>query len=189
MRAASRFVIGAAIIRDLARHHSPDIAVTLDNVAVAALRDGPEGAQLRASIEVLADQEAGWFRSTPSHALTTKKVLSSRVQEIQGLNAANLSVLVTMELRAAMGETHPALQTSYQTAIRAIDEMPGTTAERRAVLQDFENQVMAAGSDTAHIQSEITVAQRAYLRQLMSERLADYQIPSLSESSELEFRM
>jgi hypothetical protein len=189
IRAASRFVIGAAIIRDLAQHHSADTKVTLDNVAVAALRDGLDGGRLRASIEMLADQEAGWFRSTPSHALTTHKVLNSRVQEMRGLNAANLAVLATMQIGVATAEAHSELQMSYQAAIRAIDEMPGTTAERRTVLHDFEAQVISVGSDAAQIQSEMTAAQRTYLKQLMSERLADYQIPSLAEGGEPEFHM
>jgi hypothetical protein len=181
VRAASRFAIGAAIVRDLVGYHSPGTPATVENVAIAALRSGPGGERLRSSIELLADQEAAWFRSTPSHALASKNVLSSRGLEVNGLNATNMAVLATMEPHVLVGERSPNLQAHYQAAIRAIDEMPGTTAELRTIFQELEKQVMAAGSDSVEVQSEMSTAQRAYLSHLMTERLAAYQVSSPSE--------
>jgi hypothetical protein len=190
IRDASRFVIGAAIIRDLAKKNSPDSNITLENVVIAALREGADGENLRTSIERLADQEAEWLRSTPPHTLTTKRVLHTRVQEIHALNSLNLAALATLELAADRGtaksDANAALQLSYQVAIRAIDEMPGSTAERRALLQALETQAIEASGNAPFVQGELSAAEKVYLEQMMTERLAAYQPPSTEPSDDLD---
>jgi hypothetical protein len=182
IREASRFVIGAAIMREMANKNSPGANITFDNVAVAALGQDNDGAQLRSSIQKLADQEAVWFRSTPPHTLATERVMQTRAQEVRTLNSVNLAVLMTLEHSRDAAEGDPTaiktLEDSYQTAIRAIDEMPGSTTERRSFLQSLKSQVIEASNDRAYIEQALDRAQHLYLDAMMSERLAAYQSPS-----------
>jgi hypothetical protein len=193
IRDASRFVIGAAIIRDMALKNAPESNITFENVSIAALREGGDGQDLRTSINKLADQEAGWFRSTPPHTLATDRVMHTRSQEVRTLNATNLAGLATLEQAPAAIQGDPAaeaaLQESYQAAIRAIDEMPGSTVERRALLQTLKTQGIEACGDADFVMTQFNVAQEAYLKQMMAERLSPYQNTTLERSDDLDLGM
>ena len=193
IRDASRFVIGAAIIRDMATQNTPESAITFENVAEMALRDNADGKNLRSSIEKLADQEGAWFRSTPPHALATERVMQTRAQELRTLNDSNLAVLATLEFGpealAGTPEAREALQGRLQAAIRAIDEMPGSTTERRALLDSLKGQTGDALGDPAFMAQQLRTAQKVYLDNFREERLAAYTNPSLERSDDLDFGM
>lgn len=188
IREASRFVIGAAIMRDMAIQNSPGTNITFANVAEAALRPASDGASLRSSIERLADHEASWFRSTPPHTLATGRVMHTRQQEVRTLNSVNLAVLATLEHSRDAAEGDPSaervLQESFQKAIQAIDEMPGSTTERRGFLHMLKAQTMEASSDAAYIETALAAAQRSYLDKMMTERLSAYQPASPSRTDD-----
>lgn len=193
IRDASRFVIGAAIIREMAVKSTPESAITFDNVSAMALREGADGQSLRSSIEKLAEQESAWFRGTPPHTLSTERVMQTRAQEVRTLNDTNLAVLATLEFgpEAASGkqEAQEALQARLQSAIRAIDEMPGSTTERRALLESLKSQTGDALGDSAFMAQQLKSAQKVYLDAFREERLAAYALPSLQRSEDLDFGM
>jgi hypothetical protein len=193
IRDASRFVIGAAIIRNMAAKSQPDNPVTFENVASLALREGSDGQSLRSSIEKLADQEGVWFRSTPPHTLATDRVMQTRTQEVHTLNETNLAALATIEFGAdaAAGNAaaKDALQSRLQAAVEAIDKMPGSTTERRTLLDSLRVQTSEAHGDPAFMTQELRAAQKSYLDRFREERLAAYTSPSLERSDDLDFGM
>lgn len=182
-------MIGTAIIRDMASKNSPDATITFDAVTAAALRDSSDGKDLRTSISKLADQEASWFRSTPLHALASDRVMQTRAHEMNAINSMQLAALSTLEFstEAAAGRTDAkeALQASLQAAVRAIDTMPGSTTERRGMLQALEGQSIEASGNASFITGELNAAQKVYLDAMMSERLAVYDNPSHSDDFDM----
>jgi hypothetical protein len=190
IRDASRFMIGTAIIREMATKNSPDATITFDAVSTAALREGGDGKDLRASISKLADQEAGWFRSTPLHVLASDRVMQTRAHEMNAINSMQLAALSTLEFGAEASAGRPeakeALQASLQAAVRAIDTMPGSTTERRGMLQALEGQSIEASGNASFISGELTTAQKVYLDAMMAERLAVYENPSHDRSDDLD---
>ena len=193
IRDASRFVIGAAIIRDMATKNAPGSGISFENVAAMALRAGTDGESIRASIEKLADQEATWFRSTPPHSLSTDRVMQTREQELHTLNHSNLAVLATLEFgrEAVQGqqEARDALQARLQAAVRAIDEMPGSTTERRSLLDALKTQTGEALGDPTFMAQQLKTAQKRYLDTFREERLAAYTNPTLERSEDLDLGM
>lgn len=181
IRDASRFVIGAAIITDMALAGAPDSGITFEQVADAALRDGIDGDDLRTSISKLAEQEEAWFRGTPPHTLASARVMQTRRQEMQTLNDTNLAGLATLAFGAEAAAGDPVarqeLHDSYENAIRSIDRMPGASSERRGLLQALKAEVADAGGGHPLVNATFDAAQKTYLEQLMSERLAAYQTP------------
>lgn len=190
---ASRFVIGAAIIRDMAITNAPESTITFDNVALAALRSGADGQDMRSSIDRLAEQEAAWLRSTPPHTLATERVMHTRAQEIDTLNKSNLAAMATLAFAADAAAGDPqareTLQDAYQAAIRAIDEMPGSTNDRRALLGALKEQAIEASGNAVFVSDELGTAQKTYLETMMTERLAAYQNPPAERGHDLDHGM
>lgn len=193
IRDASRFVIGAAIIRDMAVKNTPGSAITFENVAAISLRDGNDGQTLRASIEKVADHESSWFRNTPPHTLTTDRVMQTRALEVRTLNDCNLAVLGALDLgpSAAKGDADAKekLQSRLQAAVRSIDGIPGSTTERRALMQSLKTDTGLAVGDPAFMAQELKTAQKQYLDNFREERLAAYTTPALDRSEDLDFGM
>lgn len=187
----SRFVIGAAIIREMAANGAQKSEVTFSNVADMALRESDDGRNLRASIETVANNEASWFRSTPPHVLATERVMQTRLQEVKTLNYSNLAVLATLELGAEAGkqDAKEVLQIHLQAAVRAIDEMPGSTAERRSLLRSMKADTCLANGDPSFMSEQLKIAQKEYLENFRQERLAPYALPVLQRSEDLDFDM
>jgi hypothetical protein len=187
---ASRFVIGAAILREMAATQAPDSGITFDQVAEAAAAPSIDGQDLRLSLERLAQQEGAWFRNTPPHTLTSVRVMQTRAQEADTLNQINLAVLGTLAHGTdAVAGDHVAqqlLQDHYQGAIGALDRLPGSVTERRQLLNSLKTQVAEASGDAPLVGALFGAAQKAYLEQLMADRLAAYQSPALERSKELE---
>lgn len=175
-------------MRDMAMQNSPGTNITFANVAEAALRPVSDGANLRLSIERLADQEASWFRSTPPHTLATDRVMQTRQQEVRTLNNISLAVLATLEHGRDASEGDPTaerlLHERFQKAIQAIDEMPGSTTERRGFLNMLKAQTMEASSDAAYVETALAAAQRSYLDKMMADRLSTYQPASPSRTDD-----
>jgi hypothetical protein len=179
IRDASRFVIGATIIRDMTARQTPEHTITVEDVATMALRDDPDGERLRAAIDKLADRENAWFRATPSHTLATPRVMESRMLKTVAINNIDLAVLGTLEFAADAASGNPearnALQDHLQAAVQAIDEMPGSTNKRRLLLKSLADQTreVAPGMDL-FLGQELGVAQKAYLDRLREARLSAY---------------
>jgi hypothetical protein len=191
IRDLSRFVIGGAVIRDMAARNTPGSTITFENVAEMASREGVDGQNLRSSIEKVADQESSWFRSTPPHTLATERVMQTRAQEVHTLNQSALAVLTAIEFGPDAAKGDPAarevLQTRLQAAIRAIDEMPGSTTERRALLDSLKGQISETHGDPSFMAQQLKTAQKVYLDAFREERLAAYTSPSLPRSDDLDF--
>ena len=191
IRDISRYVVGSAIIREMAARNTPGSTITFENVTEMASRGDIDGQNLRASIEKIADQESSWFRSTPPHTLATERVMQTRAQEVHTLNESNLAVLSALEFGPDAAKGNPAareaLQTRLQAAIRAIDEMPGSTTERRALLDSLKGQISETHGDPAFMSAQLKTAQKVYLDAFREERLAAYTSPSLPRSDDLDF--
>jgi hypothetical protein len=190
IRKASEIAVGAAIIRQMALAANPNAGITFENVAVMASKAGDDGTAMRASIESTAAKEEPWFRSTPPHTLATPRVMSTRSHETSTLNTSNLATLATLEFSADASAGNPmaqrALMDRYQNAIRAIDEMPGSTAERRQLLASLREQSAVVGADEGVVNANLKSAQRAYLEEFREARLAAYLNPKLTPSEDLD---
>lgn len=188
IRKASEIAVGAAIIREMALAANPAAGITFENVAVMASKTSEDGERMRASMESTAAKEDPWFRSTPPHTLATTRVMSTRAHEVSTLNASNLATLATLEFspQAAAGDAvaQQALMGRYQVAIRAIDEMPGSTSERRQLLASLREQSAAVGVDEGVVNANLKSAQRAYLEDFREARLAAYLNPKLTPSED-----
>lgn len=167
IREASRFVIGAAMMRNKAMEASGNLGITFDNVALAALRDDTDGDKLRQSIETLADQESVWLRSTPLHILKSDRVLQSRVAEINTFTAISSAVVSTFELagRVAVGEAEAKqdLRLKFVEAFHAIDVTPGSTQDRRQLETVLRQQATTATEHSDLILGVLQEAEATYL--------------------------
>lgn len=167
IREASRFIIGAAMMRAKAIEASGNADITFDNVALAALCEGADGEKLRLSIKTLADQESGWMRSTPSHVLKTERVLQSREAELRAFTAISAAVLATVELAdgASAGNTqaHQTLHGKYMDAFRSIEQTLGSTHDRRQLKSLLRDQSLAMTTESEFVGKALKSAETAYL--------------------------
>lgn len=167
IREASRFVIGAAMMRAKTIEASGNTGITFENVALAALRDSADGQKLRQSIETLADQESGWFRSTPPHVLKSERVLQSRESEVRTFTAISAAVVSTVELadQAANGDSEAKqdLHNKYVEAFHAIDGTPGSTQDRRQLETVLREQTTTVTEHKDFILTSLKEAETAYL--------------------------
>ncbi len=179
IREASRFVIGATMMRAKAIEASGNAGITFDNVAHAALRADADGDKLRMSIETLADRESGWLRSTPPHILKTERVMQSREAEIRTFTAISAAVVATVEFAddASAGNTaaHQALHEKYMDAFRAIEETPGSTQERRQLKSLFSSQALAITTESEFVGAALKSAETAYLEADADAILSQYE--------------
>jgi|GEM_PF-2897174 len=189
IRDASRFIIGAAIIREMAMAKSPGATLGIDEIAAASLRQDEDGAGLRTSILKLADKEAHWFRSTLSHVLATERVVETREQELGVLNNINLAALTALEFgpQAAAGDVaaNTALQESLLEAVRAVDKARVSTTEKKGFLMTILHQTAEASGDADFSQRAMAIAQRAYLEDFQNERMSAYENPARSDDLDL----
>lgn len=178
IREASRFFIGAAILRARAIEASGNAEITLDNVAVASLRDGSDGKKLRLSIDKLADEEESWMRSTPPHTLKTERVIQSREAEIRTFTAINAAVIATLELEEQAIRGEPAasaqLHKKYMTAFEAIDSTPGSTQDRRQLKELLASQTSTISVDSSFVTKELRKADKAYTQAVEAAILSRY---------------
>jgi len=167
VREASRFVIGAAMMQAKAIEMPGNAAISFDNVALAALREGADGEKLRLAIETLADQESGWMRSTPPHVLKTERVLQGREAEVRTFTAISAALVATVELAddACAGNTqaYQTLHGKYMDAFRSIDETPGSTKDRRQLKSLLCDQALAMTTESAFVKTALKSAETAYL--------------------------
>jgi hypothetical protein len=167
IREASRFVIGAAMMRAKAIEASGNAGITLDDVALAALREGADGEKLRLAIETLADQESGWMRNTPPHVLKTERVLQSREAEVHAFTAISAAVVATVELAddasAGNAQAYQTLHGKYMDAFRSIDKTPGSTQDKRQLKSLLRDQALAMTTEGDFIGTVLKSAETAYL--------------------------
>lgn len=154
VRDASRFVIGAALLRQSAMSKSAEVVTLTDIAALIQTNHKEVVAPLRFSIERsanLAEQE-GYFRNSPSHVSATEKVLSSREAEINGYNAIYQSVFMASQLPptrafALDGEENQAIFDQCVDAVVAIDNMPGRAENREEAIDLLYLQLAALTPD------------------------------------------
>jgi len=186
IRDASRFVIGAGIMRQKAIETSGNPAITLANVAQAALRDGPDGSKVRQTIDTLADQESGYLRSTPPHTLRSERIMQSREAELNVFTAMHRAVIgsVTFEAAgpAAKNYAERELRQSLLEAFEAIDNTPGSRADRDGLLATMRDQVIAASTAPESMQRMLRESEQAYLAADLDKTFARYTNPSLQRS-------
>jgi len=181
IREASRFVIGATLIRSQAIDVSGNTGITLDHVAMAALQAGTDGEKLRFSIETLANQQSNWIRKTPPHALKTERIMQSREVEIRTFMAINEAVMATIEFSqdASGGNTqaYNALQDHYTAAFRAIDQSLGSKQDKQQLRHLLYDQSLTLSTDSKFVESALKEAEKAYLEAYMNAILSKYDIP------------
>lgn len=183
IRDTNRFILGAAIMREKAIEASGNTSITIDNIAVAALRNNADGEKLRSSIAILADRESEYFRNTPTHALNTERVIQSRAAEQHTFATINAAVVATLEFDNDSASADK-LQSQYKQAFKAIDKTPGSTQDRRMLKSMLEEQVFAVSKDTDFISESLNKSEKAYLDDLEKETLARYINPTLHRSDD-----
>ena len=190
IRDASRFVVGAAVLRERALKANPSAGITFDNVAITAMRNDADGKGLRDTISRLADGESEWFRTTPPHTLASERVMQTRGSEVRTLNSINAALLATIELgkRGIAGDATAtdSLRDQLQATVRSIDEMPGSTTERRVLLRSLGEECAEAAGDRAFVEEQLSAAQQDYLALMMQERLSAYAAPAKERSDDLD---
>lgn len=190
IRDASRFVIGAGSMRERAIEASGNPAISFENVAQAALREGTDGQKIRQTIETLADQESGWLRNTPPHILNSDRVMQSRAAEVKAFTAIHNAVISTVAFEAASpcekAGAEDDLRQSLLDVLEAIDNTPGSRADREGLLANLRDQVVSATSDGDFIKRALRNSEQAYLAADLDKTFARYNSPSLSRSEDLD---
>lgn len=187
IKEASRFVVGAAVLRAMTikAMNKTESEVDFSSVAAPALRDNDTAQQLRASIEKLADLESEWFRNTPPHTLTSPKVMQSRQIEADAyiaIGAATLAVVVNGKHHDGMDDV---LEDHFVTAYQAIDQLTGSVASKRDIKLHFEGEVMRAATDTEHIRGVLNSSESKYLDAYANNILSRYD-EALDRSSDFD---
>ena len=190
IRDASRFVIGAGLMQQQAIEASGNPAITFEHVALAALRDGPDGEKVRYTIDVLAEQEAGWLRNTPPHTLRSDRVMQSRAAETRAFTAIHRAVVSVVQFEAA-GPTEKraaegSLRQSLLGVLEAIDNAPGSRADREGLLENLRIQIGAVASDTEFMKRALRDSEQAYLAADLDKTFARYNHPTLPRSDGLD---
>jgi hypothetical protein len=189
IRQASRFVIGAAMMRAKAIEASGNNGITFDSVALASMRANADGAKLRQSIETLADQEATWLRNNPPHTLATDRVMQSRQAELKTFRSINAAVIVTSELanKAMTGDEDAGnvLHEQLVSTLGVIDQTPGSTQDRRNLLTSLKAQVALAGP-ADFMSNVMRSAEGDYAERFRAERLARYMAPPLERGEDFD---
>ncbi|SNS30445.1 hypothetical protein SAMN05660216_00104 [Pseudomonas sp. LAMO17WK12:I8] len=189
IRDASRFVIGAGLMREKAIEASGNPAISFGNVAQAALRQGPDGQKIRQTIDTLADQESAYLRATPSHTLSSDRVMQSREAEVNVFTAIHRAVIGSVNLEAASPSRKSGaeadLHQSLLDAFEAIDNTPGSRTDREGLLASVREQVIAASSDADGMKRMLRDSEQRYLAADLDKTFARYANASLprSESS------
>lgn len=189
IREASRFTIGAEVLRREAMRHSEGQLVTFDHVAGAILRPDADGQKLRSALDTLADQESNWLRNTPSHTLKTDRVMQSREAEIHMFKAIGAAVVATIEHAAAasMQDTGAqlALHEAYQGALEAIDNSPGSAQDKLAMQESLTRQATTATEYGNEVSAALNLAETAYL-EAQAEQSINRWNNTLSRSNDFE---
>lgn len=189
IRDASRFVIGAGLMRQKASEASGNPDITFSAVAQAALRAGPEGQKIRQTIETFADMNLdSWLRNTPPHTLASDRVMQSRAAEVKAFTAIHQAVVSTISFEAAdpVGKSaaEDQLRESLLAGMEAIDNTPGSRADREGLLTSLRTQVVSAASDGGHMARLLKESEQAYLAADLEKTLARYANPSLQRSED-----
>ncbi|MBH3383290.1 hypothetical protein I5S53_04765 [Pseudomonas juntendi] len=190
IRDASRFVIGAGSMRDRAIAASGNPAISLENVAQAALREGPDGQKIRQTIDTLGERESAWLRNTPPHTLSSDRVMKSRSAEATALRAIHRAIISSVAFEAAATGAKPeaqdSLRQSLTNALEAIDQTPGSRADREGLLANMRDQLLGVASDGNHMKQLLHHSEQAYLAAELEKTFARYTNPSLSRSEDLD---
>lgn len=179
IREASRFIIGAAMMRTRAIESSGNSAIGLDDIAQMALLPGPDGQKIRQSIATLADNDPGSLRHTPPHVLKTDRVLASRESEISTFRAIGSAVMCALSLSdlafSGDADARAVMHTRFVDAYKLIDETPGSTQDRRQLEELLQVQAIAAGyKHPDAIAAALKEAESDYLDKDASEILSRY---------------
>lgn len=167
IREASRFTIGAEILRREAMRHSAGQLVTLDHVAGALLRPDADGQKLRSALDTLADQESTWLRNTPPHTLTTDRVMQSREAEISVFTKIGAAIIATIEHAEAASmqdvTAQRALHDGYLGALEAIDNSPGSSQDKLSMKEALTQQAKTATPYGNEVTAALNLAETALL--------------------------
>lgn len=188
IRDASRFVIGAGLMRQEAIAASGNPDITFEDVAQAALREGPVGQKIRDTIETLADQEAAWLRSTPPHILSSERVMQSRNAEVRAFTAIHTAVIDTISFDGADAPNKPdaerKLRESLVSVLGAIDGAPGSKADRENLMANLRDQLFSVAHDGDFIKKTLRESEQAYLAADLDKTFSRYTAPPLQRSAD-----
>ena len=186
IRDASRFVIGAGLMREKAIEASGNPAVSFENVAQAALREGADGLKIRQTIDTLAEQASGSLRNTPPHVLASDRVMQSRKAEIDAFTAIHRAVINTVGYEAAgpdeKSDAEKTVRQSLVEVLEAIDKTPGSRADREGLLANLRDQLVCASADGDGMKRMLRESEQAYLAADLDKTLARYATPPLPRS-------
>lgn len=148
---ASRFLIGAAILRAKAIENSGDSSITFENVAIAASALGAEGRKIRQSISILAENADIALTNIAQNRLATERIIEGRASEMKAINSIALATLKTVEYSSSLeaGSMAPAeqLKTAMSDALVSIDNATGPTRNRVHIKKILESEVVTAASN------------------------------------------
>lgn len=188
IRDASRFVIGAGMMRLKAIEASGNPDITFENVAQAALRDGPDGQKIRQTIETFADQESSWLRSTPPHTLSSERVMQSRAAEVKAFTAIHAAVIDTIFFDAADPSVKPVAEQKMRGALisvlGAIDGTPGSALDRENLMTNLKDQLFSVVADSDYVKKTLRESEQAYLAADLEKTFSRYTNPSLQRSAD-----
>lgn len=188
IRDASRFVIGAGMMREKAIEASGNSDITFENVAQAALREGPDGQKIRLTIDTLAEQESGWLRSTPPHILSSDRVMQSRAAEVKAFTAIHATVIQTITFEGSDPTTKPGaesrLRESMVNVLGAIDSTPGSKLDRENLMSNLKDQLFSVAADSDFIKRALRESEQAYLAADLDKTFSRYTTPALPRSSD-----
>lgn len=179
VRSASEAAIGIATLRAIASSNS-DLRPSLSAMAAEIIADSASARPIRATIQVLANQQHEWLKERATHATISPRVNERRSRELESIAAVHAATIATLRLvTEASGSPDAAheLQEAFVTAIRGVDEVPMGVSTKRALREQLMDEVHAAAypQDRQLVSSMLTQAEQIYLERIQQAVLEKYQ--------------
>jgi hypothetical protein len=187
IRDASRFFVGAAMLRDQVAA-STGQEVSISEIGASILNG--DKLHLQETIDTLTKDEP--FRKTPPHILASERVIQTRHAECRASRSLHDTVLSAVEhgelARKNDTKARGALEEAAITALEHIDQAPGSVAERQQMLGELKRQMNMAADDPLFVSRLMSDAEHAYNEQYFNMRLEKYMLSPVEHSTEYDSR-
>lgn len=181
VRRASEAAIGIATLRHFAS--TPTEVPSLAAMAPEILGGERAAHTIRATIQTLAEREHEWIKERATHATISDRVNERRGRELDSMSRVCAAALSTVELAGALRTNDAsgvdALQESFVTAMRGIDEFPMGVPAKQALKSQLIREVELALPEAARerVGSLIADAEITYLKRYAEAVYANYDQP------------
>ena len=198
IREASRFMIGATLLRDTAQLRNPGHSIGFDDVVQGVLSTAhPDAAEkLRSSIEHLADIAGteGFLRNTPSHAKITPRVLQTRAADLAVAKSVQNTILVAFEhadpaFNGRDATSRDVLEGATLSAYRAIDQTPGSNHEKTLMLDQFTSDMLLVANNHPEMVTFLEETQTKYLDLIRRELLEPFMGSDAKKQADTDYTM